>query len=80
MASIADAGGPMKVMSASSQGAGEIGVLGQEAVAGMDRVGAGLLGRPDDLLDREVALVGRRGADQVSLVAFLDVGGLAVGL
>src|SRR5204862_4524010 len=33
----------------------EIGVLGEEAVAGMDRVGARLFGRADDLLRQEVA-------------------------
>ena len=41
----------MKTMPASLAGAGEVGVLGEEAVAGMDRLGAGLLGRLDDLLD-----------------------------
>ena len=38
---------------------GEVGVLGQEAVAGMDRVGAGLAGRRDDQV---AAQVGRRSA------------------
>ncbi len=80
IASIALAGGPMKVIPGLVEGAGEVGVLGEEAVAGMDRVGAGLFCGTDDLLDREVAL-GRQGrTDQVGLVAFLDVGGVAVGL
>ena len=35
---------------------GEVGVLGEEAVAGMDRVGAGLLRRADVLRGEEVAL------------------------
>ena len=39
-------------------GLGEVGVLGEEAVAGVHRVGAGLLGDRDDLLDVEVG-VGR---------------------
>ena len=38
---------------------GEVGVLGQEAVAGVDRVGAGLSRDLDDLLDAEIRL--RRG-------------------
>ena len=36
--------------------AGEVGVLGQEAVAGVDRVGAGRLGRGQDRVDVEVGL------------------------
>ena len=39
---------------------GELGVLGQEAVAGMDGVGAGDLGRGDDVGDVQVALAARR--------------------
>ena len=39
-------------------GLGEVGVLGQEAVARMHRVSAGALGRVDDLVDDEVALGG----------------------
>ena len=37
---------------------GEVGVLGQEAVARMHRVGAGALGRVDDLVDDQVAFGG----------------------
>ena len=44
-------------------GAREARVLGQEAVPGVDRLGARLLRRLDDLLDHQVALVGRAGAD-----------------
>ncbi|MPM28182.1 hypothetical protein SDC9_74701 [bioreactor metagenome] len=44
-------------------GLGEVRVLREEAVARVDRVGLGLLGRPDDLLDVEV------GADRVALLA-----------
>src|SRR4051795_7805449 len=70
IASIALGGGPMEKNPASSParaeggadeddpgllaGAREGGVLGQEAVPGMDRLGAGLLGDLDDLLDHEV--------------------------
>ena len=48
----------MKVMPASAA-AGELGVLGEEAVAGVDRVGAGLLRHADDLGRRR----GTRGPD-----------------
>ena len=47
-----------------SAGAGEVGVLGEEAVAGVDRFGAGLLRRRDDLPDVEIALGRHRRADQ----------------
>ena len=40
IASIAEAGGPMNTVPLSSQRLGEGGVLGQEAVAGVDRLGA----------------------------------------
>src|ERR1700687_955429 len=58
---------------------GEMGVLGQEAVAGMDGVGAGDLGRRDDARDVEIA--GRRGgrADADVLVGIGDVQAVAVG-
>ena len=46
----------------------ELAVLGQEAIAGMDRLGAGLLAGLDDLLDREIALRRRRRADRHRLV------------
>ena len=56
IASMASAGGPMKTMPGLVAGAREGGVLGQEAVAGMDRLGAGLLRDLEDLLDDQVAL------------------------
>ena len=40
--------GPMNVMPALADDLGEVGVLGEEAVAGMDGVGAGDLGGGDD--------------------------------
>ena len=55
-------------------------VLGQEAVAGMDRVGAGLLAGGDDLVHRQVGLAARRRADEHRLVGELDVERVAVGL
>jgi hypothetical protein len=52
---------------------GEVGVLGEKAVAGVDGVGTGLFGDLEDLLRNEVTLFGRGGADQVGLVREADV-------
>jgi hypothetical protein len=52
---------------------GEAGVLGQEAVAGMDEVGAGAPGRVEQALDREVAFRRRRRTDAEGLVRHQDV-------
>ena len=61
-------------------GLGEGRVLGEEAVAGVDRLGARLAGDLEDLLDVQVAL-GRRGAAQeVGLGRAADVQGVAVDL
>ena len=49
-------------------GLGEVGVLGEEAVAGVHRVGAGLLGDRDDLVDVEVGVAGRGAVEAVRLV------------
>ena len=58
----------------------EGGVLRQEAVAGMHRIGASVGGDLDDLLDRQVGL-GRRGAPQgMSLVGKPHEQGVAVGV
>ena len=46
----------------------ETGILGQEAVAGMNGLDVRHLGGADDLRDVEVALVGRRRADANGLV------------
>ena len=61
-------------------GAGEAGVLGEEAVAGVARLGAGLLCDLDQLVDHEVALIRGPGADQECLVRTLHVQRLAVRL
>ena len=58
----------------------EAGVLGEEAVAGVHRVGAGLLGDGDDLRDVEVGVGRRRAAQAVRLVGQPDEDGVAVGL
>ena len=58
---------------------GEERVLGEEAVAGVDGLGAGLLRRADDVRDVEVALAGRRRPDADRLVGEPDDRGLRVG-
>ena len=47
---------------------GETRVLGQEAVAWMDRLGAGLLGGLDNLVHHEIGLGGRRRPDRHGLI------------
>ena len=56
IASIALAGGPMNTIPAASQRGGEIGVLGEEPVARVDRLGAGAPGGVEHRGDVEVAL------------------------
>ncbi len=59
---------------------GEVGVLGEEAVAGMHAVGAGLLGDLDQLVDAQVRL--RRGVaiQRVRLVRLPHMKGVPVGI
>ena len=59
-------------------GLGEGRVLGEEAVAGVDGVGAGLAGDVEQLLLDEVALAGGRAPEGVRLVGDLDVQGIPV--
>ena len=54
--------------------------LGQEAVAGMHRLGAGLAAGLDDLVDRQIAFGGGRRPDQNGLVGHFDMERVAVGL
>ena len=58
---------------------GEEGVLGEEAIAGMDRVGAGLLRGADHVGDVQVALAGVVGPDVHGLVGEAHDGRLGVG-
>ena len=53
--------------------------LGQEAVAGMHRLGAGLAAGLDDLVDHQIAFGRRRRPDQHGLVGHLDMQRVAVG-
>ena len=57
----------------------ELRVLGEEAVAGMDRVGAGDLGGGDEARDLEIRLARGRGADAHVVVGEADVERLAIG-
>ena len=63
-----------------AHGFGEIGVLGEEAVARMDAVGAGRLGGGDDLVDAQVAVGCRPGTDLHRLVGHAGERRAAVGL
>ena len=65
---IASGEGPIQVSPASMHGLGEVGVLGEEAVAGVDGVGAGLLGRVEDLVDHQVGVARRGAAEREGLV------------
>ena len=56
----------------------EVGVLGQEAVAGVNGIGTGLLRDIDDLVDDEVRLRCRAAAEGVGMVGELHVEGIAV--
>ena len=61
-------------------GLGEVGVLGEEAVAGVDRVRAGLLGGVQDLVDDQVGVAGGRAAEGERLVGDAHVQRVAVRL
>ena len=58
---------------------GEAGVLGEEAVARMHRVGAGDLAGRDDRRDVEIAVLRRRAADAHALVGEAHMHGVGVG-
>ena len=77
---MASGDGPTQTSPASPDPSGEAGVLGQEAVAGVHRLGAGLPGRLEHGVGVAVAL--RRGgrADRHGLVGLADVGQAGVGL
>ncbi len=62
---------------AASADLGEVGVLGQESVAGMDRLHVGDFGGGDDAVDLEIAFGGRGVADADRLVGQLQIGGVA---
>ena len=59
-------------------GAGEVGVLGEEAVAGVHRVGARSARHREQLVDDEVRVRARGAVERVGLVGELRVTGVAV--
>src|SRR5699024_10175993 len=68
------------VQASVDDGAGEISVLREEAITGVDGVRAGLLGYGDQLVDVQVALGGGLPAQCEGLVGHADVRGVGVGL
>ena len=75
---MASGGGPMNVTPCVGDGPGEVGVLGEEAVAGVHGVGAAALDDVEDGLGVEVALGRGLAAERVGLVGEADVQGVAV--
>ena len=78
--SMASGGGPIHVTPRVRHGPGEVGVLGEEPVAGVDRLGAGALDDVEDRVGVEVALGRGLAAEGVRLVGVAHVGGVAVEL
>ena len=70
----------MKTMPACCQRARKRLALGQEAVAGMHGLGAGLAAGLDDLVDQQIAFGGGRRPDQDGIVGHFDMERVAVGL
>ena len=58
---------------------GERGVLAEEAIAGMDGRGAVFAGGVQDAVDTQVALRGRRRADELGFIRHPNVDRIAVG-
>ncbi len=59
---------------------GKIGILGEEAVAGVHRLGAGAPARLDDLLGDQIGFARRSRAEQHGFIGQADVAGVGVGL
>ena len=79
--SMAAGGGPIQIRPGVDDGLGEVGVLGEEAVAGVDRVGAGAAAATSRSLSMyEVGVAGGRAAEGVGLVGDLHVQRVAVGV
>ena len=71
--------GPTQMMPCSFDDLGELRILGEEAVAGVDRVGVDDFGGRNDVGDVEVAVGGRRRADADRFVGEADVHRVGVG-
>ncbi len=80
IARMASALGPTKAMPCACARLGELGVLGEEPVAGMNRFGAGRLRGGEDLLDGEVRLSRGRGAEANRAIGEADVARRGVGV
>jgi hypothetical protein len=65
---------------AGGAGFGEIGVLGEEAVAGMDRLGAGAPGGVEDFVGDQIGFAGSGRAEQHGFVGEADMAGVGIGL
>ena len=72
--------GPMKRMPACSQDSREVRVLGEEAVAGVDGVGAGATGDVKDQITPQIRFRGRRESEAVRFVGLENVGSGTVGV
>ena len=59
---------------------GKVGILGEEAVAGVHRLGAGAPARLDDLLGDQIGFTRRSRAEQHRLVGQADMAGVGVGV
>ena len=70
---MADGGGPMNATPMSVIARGEVGVLGEEAVTGVDAVGATVTDRAEDGVGVEIALGRGLPAERVRLVGEPDV-------
>ena len=80
ISTMAVGGGPMNATPAVGDGAGEVGVLREEAVAGVHAVGAALGDGVEDGLGVEVALGRGLPAERVRLVGQPDVEGVPIEL
>ena len=72
--------GPIKTIPAARKRFGKGLALGQEAIAGMDRLGAALLAGSNNLVDEQVAFRRRRRADRDRGIRHLDMQGIFVGV
>ena len=79
-ARIAEAGRPDELDSRRLAGFRKRRLLGQESVAGMDRLSAAVVRDLDDALELQVGLTRRRASDVVGLVRVARVDRVAVGV
>ncbi len=70
----------MNLIPACFAGLGKVGVLGKEAVAGVDGAGAGALSDVEDQIAAQIGFGSGRGSETVSLVGFENMGRGAIGV